>query len=73
MTDKRSFEERVASGEGAVSLINEPVVDYAVEYPVSPEYLRAWLARLPPIEKAWRRWRFVHVHSGDRHDRSTED
>lgn len=49
MTDKRSFEERVASGEGAVSWINEPLdftVDFAVEEPkaetATARALRIW-------------------------------
>jgi hypothetical protein len=32
---KPSFEERLRSGEGAVSLINEPIVDYGVDFTVS--------------------------------------
>jgi hypothetical protein len=36
VTDKPSFEERLRSGEGTVSLINEPIdytVNFAVEAP----------------------------------------
>jgi hypothetical protein len=54
--DKPSFEERVASGEGTVSLINAPL-NYEVDFEVKA------------TEIARRRWRCEpELIDGDRHD-----
>jgi hypothetical protein len=51
--ERRSFEDRVRSGEGAVSWINEPLdftVDFAVEQPkaetATARALRIWFKQL---------------------------
>lgn len=44
MTDKPSFEERVTAGEGAVSIINQPI-DYSVDFAVEGETATESVAR----------------------------
>jgi hypothetical protein len=55
VSDKPSLAERLRSGEGAVSIINEPVVDFVVDLVVKE----------PASEIAKRRW-FRH---GEDHER----
>lgn len=47
MTNKPTFDERVRNGEGAVSLINEPI-DFSVDFVVKAE---------SATERARQRWR----------------
>jgi hypothetical protein len=50
VTDKRrSFDERVASGEGVISILNQPL-DFTVDFAVKAE---------SAIERARQRWRMA--------------